>query len=121
MFKKDYKRRIKKKFRVRKKISGTAQKPRISVFRSANQIYAQVIDDTTGKTLVSASTKSSEILSEISDTKGKIEKSKIVGKLLGKKAVESGITEAVFDKSGYDYHGRIKALAEGARESGVKF
>lgn len=121
MFKKDYKKRAKKKFRIRKKISGTAQRPRISVFRSANQIYAQLIDDANGKTLVSASTKSEEILSEIKDAKGKIEKSKIVGKLLGKKAIDSGITEAVFDKSGYDFHGRIKALADGARESGVKF
>jgi large subunit ribosomal protein L18 len=121
MFKKDYKKRAKKKFRTRRKISGTTQKPRISVFRSANQIYAQMIDDSTGKTLVAASSKSKEVLDEIKNAKGKIEKSKAVGKLLAKKAVDNGITEAVFDKSGYNFHGRVKALADGAREGGVKF
>jgi large subunit ribosomal protein L18 len=121
MFKKDYKKRAKKKFRTRKKISGTAQKPRISVFRSANQIYAQMIDDSTGKTLAAASSKSKEVLDEIKNTQGKVEKSKAVGKLLAKKAADNSITTAVFDKSGYNFHGRVKALADGAREGGIKF
>lgn len=106
--------RIKKS--IRKKISGTAERPRLSVFRSNSKIYAQLIDDTTGKTLVSAS--SLEI-----DGKGNatIAISKTVGQKLAEKAVPNGISKVVFDRGGYLYHGRVKALAEGAREGGLQF
>ncbi len=113
--------RFKKKIKIRKKISGTSSIPRISVFRSLNQIYAQIIDDTNGTTLVAASSLSKDLAKEIGKTSGKIEKSKIVGVNLAKKAIEKGITSVVFDRNGYKYHGRIKALADGAREGGLKF
>lgn len=109
-------RRLKIRRSIRKKISGTNSKPRLSVFRSNKGIYVQLIDDVQGLTLVSAS--SSEIQSE----KGtKTELSKVVGQKLAEKALSNGITEVVFDRGGYLYHGRVKALAEGAREGGLKF
>ncbi len=106
--------RIKKS--IRKKISGTSERPRLSVFRSNTRIYAQLIDDSAGKTLASAS--SLEI-----DAKGNatIETSKTVGQKLAEKAVSNGISRVVFDRGGYLYHGRVKALAEGAREGGLQF
>ena len=112
--------RITKKARIRRKISGTAERPRLTVFKSLCGIYAQLIDDTKMTTLSEASTLSKELVEEIKTTKGKISKSKLVGKLLAKKAAEMGISAAVFDRSGYQYHGRIKAVAEGAREGGLK-
>lgn len=102
-------------------MKGTAERPRISVFRSLNQVYAQLIDDSSGKTILSASSLSKDIQDEIKNTKGKIEKSKIVGKLLAQKALEKGISVVIFDRSGYRYHGRIQAIADGAREGGLKF
>ena len=120
MFIKDNTKRATKKARIRRKISGTAERPRLSVFRSLNHIYVQMIDDVKGTTLLQASTKSKELVDEIKSSKGKTSKSKLVGKLVAKKAVEKGITTAVFDRSGYQYHGRIKAVAEGAREGGLK-
>lgn len=120
MFLKDNQKRARKKIRVRKKLSGDSQRPRISVYRSAVHMHAQLIDDVKGVTLASASSKSKEILDEIKNSKGKISKSKLVGKLLAKKALELGITTAVFDRSGYEYHGRVKAVADGAREGGIK-
>ncbi len=113
--------RFKKKIKIRKKISGTADVPRISVFRSLNQIYAQIIDDTKGITLVAESSLSKELANEIKKASGKVEKSKIVGKSLAKKALDKGISSVVFDRNGYKYHGRIKAVADGAREGGLKF
>ncbi|MBK7103972.1 MAG: 50S ribosomal protein L18 [Ignavibacteriae bacterium] len=113
--------RLKNKIRVSKKISGTSERPRIAVFRSLNQIYAQVIDDVNRTTLVAASSLSKDIQVEIKDTKTKIAKSKLVGKLLAQKAIEKGISSVVFDRSGYRYHGRVQAIAEGAREGGLKF
>ncbi|MBI1938885.1 MAG: 50S ribosomal protein L18 [Ignavibacteriales bacterium] len=121
MFLKDNKRRIRKKARVRKKISGTLERPRFSVFKSLDHIYAQLIDDTKGVTLASASTKSKELAEELKNAKGKTSKSTLVGKLLAKIAVEKGITSVVFDRNGYTFHGRIKAVADGAREGGLKF
>ncbi|OGU60242.1 MAG: 50S ribosomal protein L18 [Ignavibacteria bacterium RBG_13_36_8] len=121
MFIKDYKRRIRKRIRVRKYISGTAERPRLSIFRSLTQIYAQLIDDNNGNTLVSASSLSKEISEDLKKAKSKIERGKVVGTLLAKKAVEKGIKTVVFDRSGYRYHGRIKAVADGAREGGLKF
>ncbi len=120
MFFKDTTRRSRKKVRIRKKINGTADRPRISVFRSLNQIYVQMIDDATGKTLVAASSLSKDIQDDLKKAKSKTDKSKIVGALLAKKAADAGIKTGVFDRSGYKYHGRIKAVAEGAREAGLK-
>ena len=111
-------RRQKIKFRVRSKISGTTQKPRLSVFRSNSEIYAQLIDDETGKTLAAASSKEKDIAAQ----KGtKVEKSKLVGAAIARKATELGLKDVTFDRSGYLYHGRVKAVAEGAREGGLKF
>jgi large subunit ribosomal protein L18 len=111
-------RRQKIKFRVRRKISGTTQKPRLSVFRSNTEIYAQLIDDDTAKTLASASSRDKDIAAQ----KGtKVEKSKLVGAAIARKATDLGLLDVTFDRSGYLYHGRVKAVAEGAREGGLKF
>jgi large subunit ribosomal protein L18 len=111
-------RRQKIKFRVRRKISGTTQKPRLSVFRSNTEIYAQLIDDETGQTLAAASSKEKDIAAQ----KGtKVEKSKLVGAAIARKATELGLKDVTFDRSGYLYHGRVKAVAEGAREGGLLF
>ncbi|UWD49084.1 50S ribosomal protein L18 [Clostridioides difficile] len=112
--------RLQRHKRVRRKISGTAQRPRLCVFRSANNIYAQIIDDTNRVTLVAASSLEAEVKSAVNHT-GNKEAAKIVGELVAKKAVEKGITEVVFDRGGYLYHGRIQELAESAREAGLKF
>jgi large subunit ribosomal protein L18 len=110
--------RAKRAFHTRKRLEGSTAKPRLSVYRSLNHIYAQVIDDSTGKTLVAASTLSPEL----KDGKGKkSEKAKEVGKLVAKKAVEAKLETVVFDRNGFHYHGRIAAVAEGAREGGLKF
>ena len=111
-------RRQKIKFRVRRKISGTTQKPRLSVFRSNTEIYAQLIDDETGQTLAAASSREKDISAQ----KGtKVEKSKLVGAAIARKATELGLKDVTFDRSGYLYHGRVKAVAEGAREGGLLF
>ena len=102
--------------RVRGKISGTAQRPRLNVYRSNSNIYAQVIDDVAGVTLVSASTLEKDVKGN-----SKTEKAAFVGETIAKRAVEKGITEVVFDHSGYLYHGRVQALADAARENGLKF
>ncbi len=115
--KKEY-RRLRIKQRIRKIVSGTSVRPRMSVFRSNKQIYVQLIDDANGQTLVSAS--SSE--KELQDAKvNKIDQAKEVGKLVAKKAKDKGIENVVFDRNGYLYHGRVKSLAEAAREEGLKF
>lgn len=111
-------RRQKLRWRIRAKISGTAQKPRLSVFRSNSDIYAQLIDDTTGLTLASANSRQKDIAA-IGGTK--VEKSANVGKALAQKAVALGLTTCIFDRGGYLYHGRVKSLADGAREGGLKF
>jgi large subunit ribosomal protein L18 len=111
-------RRQKIRYRIRKKIAGTNQKPRLSVFRSNNDIYVQLIDDNNGKTLAAASSKDKDITAE----KGtKTEKSKLVGAAIARKAGELGISTVVFDRSGYLFHGRVKAVADGAREGGLNF
>ncbi len=112
--------RVRKHVRVRKKISGTAARPRLDVFRSLSHIYAQIIDDEKGVTLVAASTLDKAIKDKI-DFGGNVEAAKEVGKLVAEKALEAGITEVVFDRGGYPYHGRVKALADSAREAGLKF
>ena len=112
--------RVRKHVRVRKKISGTAARPRLDVFRSLSHIYAQIIDDEKGVTLVAASTLDKAIKDKI-EFGGNVEAAKEVGKLVAEKALEAGITEVVFDRGGYPYHGRVKALADSAREAGLKF
>lgn len=112
--------RLKRHLRVRKKISGTAARPRLSVFRSSKHIYAQVIDDVTGVTLVSASTQDKELSGALSNG-GNVEAAAKVGELVAKRAKDKGVTEIVFDRGGYLYHGRIAALAAAAREAGLQF
>lgn len=114
-------RRLKIKTTIRKKIYGTAERPRFTVYRSLNEIYGQIIDDAAGKTLVSISSTSKDVKGELAAAKSKIERSTIVGKLLAKKALEKNISSVVFDRNGYLYHGRVKAIADGAREGGLKF
>lgn len=109
--------RLKRHKRVRAKIAGTPARPRLNVFRSLNHIYAQVIDDVKGVTLVAAST----VDKEFEGYGGNVEAAKKVGLSIAKKAADKGITEVVFDRGGYLYHGRVKELAEGAREGGLKF
>jgi large subunit ribosomal protein L18 len=112
--------RLKRKVRIRKNIFGTEERPRLSVFRSAKHIYAQLVIDSTGSTIVAASTLSPEIKDVIADVE-KSDAAKKVGELIGKKALAKNIKKVVFDRNGFLYHGRIKALAEGARESGLEF
>lgn len=112
--------RQRRHIRVRKHISGTPECPRLNVFRSLSNIYAQVIDDTTGNTLVSASTLDKSIRETLSSG-GNIEAAKAVGKLVAEKALAAGITTVVFDRGGYVYHGRVKELADAAREAGLNF
>ena len=109
------------RIKIRKKISGTPDKPRLSVFRSLDNIYAQIIDDTTGNTLVAVSSLNKEAKSDVKSVKGKINKSKLIGTMLAKKALEKDIKQVVFDRGGFRYHGRVKALADGAREGGLVF
>lgn len=106
--------------RVRSKIRGTSKKPRLSVFKSNKHIYSQLIDDLNGQTLASASTLEADLRDEIAD-KEAVEQAKVVGERLGKKAVDAGINQVVFDRNGYRFHGRVKALADGARDSGLDF
>jgi large subunit ribosomal protein L18 len=106
--------------RQRRDLNGTCERPRLNVYRSTNHIYAQVIDDTTGNTLVAASTLDAEIKAELND-KTKTEASKLVGKLVGQRALEKGVKKVVFDRGGYLYTGRVAAVAEGAREAGLDF
>ena len=112
--------RLQRHKRVRRKVFGTPQRPRLCVFRSSNNIYAQIIDDTNRITLVAASSLDEAVKGAVNHT-GNKEAAKMVGEMVAKKAVEKGITEVVFDRGGYIYHGRIKELAEGAREAGLKF
>ena len=109
--------RVKRHNRVRGKVSGTAERPRLCVFRSESNIYAQVIDDVAGNTLVAAST----VEKAFEGKGGNIEAAKKIGNVIAERAIAKGIEEVVFDRGGYIYHGRVKALAEGAREGGLKF
>ena len=110
--------REKIRYRIRKKISGSASKPRLSVFRSNLEIYVQLINDENGSTIASASSKEKDIVAQ---KVNKVEKSKLVGAAVARKAGELGIKTVVFDRGGYLYHGRVKAVAEGAREGGLEF
>ncbi|ATA72411.1 MULTISPECIES: 50S ribosomal protein L18 [Capnocytophaga] len=111
-------RRQRIKSRIRKVVSGTAEQPRLAVFRSNNEIYAQIVDDTKGTTLVAASSRDKEISAAKAT---KTEKAALVGKAIAEKALKQGIEKIAFDRGGYLYHGRVKSLAEGAREGGLKF
>jgi len=113
--------RLKAKTRIRKKIKGTPERPRLTVYRSLKHIYAQLVDDTNGHTIITASTLSKEIQDDLKTAKDKVERGKLVGLLIAKKAAEEKITTVVFDRNGYRYHGRVRAVAEGAREGGLKF
>ena len=110
--------RVKRHLRVRKKVSGTAERPRLAVFRSEKNIYAQIIDDVKAVTLVSASSLDKDFENKIGSNK---EAAKVVGQLIAKKALDNGIKTVVFDRGGYVYHGRIQELAEAAREAGLEF
>ena len=112
--------RVKKHNRMRNRFSGTAERPRLAVFRSNNHMYAQIIDDTVGNTLVSASTLEKEIKAELNKTND-VEAAAYLGKVIAKRAMDKGISEVVFDRGGFLYHGKIEALAEAAREAGLVF
>ena len=112
--------RLHRHARVRAKVEGSESRPRLCVFRSLNQIYAQIIDDSIGNTLVAASSRDAEIKAKL-DGKNKTDQAKVVGGLVAQRAVSKGIEKVVFDRGGFKYHGRVKALADGAREAGLKF
>ena len=112
--------RIKKHKRIRNRFSGTAQKPRLSVFRSNNHMYAQIIDDTVGNTLVAASTVEKDVKAELEKTNN-VDAAAYLGTVIAKRAIKKGIEEVVFDRGGFIYHGKVAALAEAAREAGLKF
>ena len=112
--------RLKRKKRIRKKLSGNPERPRLTVFRSDKHIYAQIVDDTVGTTLAAVSTLSTEY-QEAESAKGKVNAAKRVGELIARKAQDQGITKVVFDRSGYIYHGRVQALADAARQAGLDF
>ena len=112
--------RLKRKGSIRKKMSGTPERPRLSVFRSSRHMYAQVIDDVSGTTLVAASSLEKTV-KEQESLKGNVAMAQYIGKLVGERAVEKGIQKVVFDRNGFLYHGRVKAVSEGARETGLKF
>ena len=112
--------RRKKHYRLRNRFAGTAERPRLAVFRSNNHMYAQIIDDSIGHTLVAASTLEKEIKAELENT-DTVEAAADVGTVIEKRAIEKGITAVVFDRGGYLYHGRVAALAEAAREAGLEF
>jgi large subunit ribosomal protein L18 len=115
------KRRLRIKRQIRKKISGTAEKPRLVVYRSLKGIYGQLIDDKTGTTITSVSSISKDLAGKLADVKGKTDKAKEAGKALAAVAKEKNITNVIFDRNGYLYHGRVKAFADGAREGGLIF
>lgn len=121
MFNKNSATRIRTKTRIRKKIFGTPEMPRLTVYRSLNHIYVQLVDDINQTTLISVSTLSKEIKDELKNSNSKVEKGKLIGKFLAQKSIEKNISKVVFDRNGYKYHGRIKAVADGAREGGLQF
>ncbi|MFH1188553.1 MAG: 50S ribosomal protein L18 [bacterium] len=119
--KKVQKQRMQRLRRTRKRVRGTTERPRLSVFRSNKNIYAQIIDDTVGKTIIAASTMMLEGKKDVSNKINKVEAAQIVGKMMAAKAQEKGIKVVVFDRGSYRYHGRVKAVADAAREGGIMF
>ena len=114
------KKRVDRHNKIRNKIVGTPERPRLNVYRSSKHIYAQIIDDVTGTTIASASTKDKETVAQVAELT-KVDAAKVVGAVVAKRAVEKGIKSVVFDRGGYLYHGRVKSLADGARENGLEF
>jgi len=112
--------RLRRRAHIRKKVEGTPERPRLNIFRSLTHIYAQVIDDSVGNTLVSASTVDKELRSQVVGM-AKADQARVVGKAVAERALSKGVTQVVFDRGGYKYHGRVKALAEAAREAGLEF
>ena len=112
--------RLKRKKRIHKKIVGTTSRPRLCVFRSAKHIYAQLIDDSSGQTLAAASSMEKSVR-EVPETKNKVAVAQTVGKIIGQRALQKGVKQIVFDRNGFLYHGRVKAVSEGAREAGLQF
>jgi large subunit ribosomal protein L18 len=112
--------RLKRKKRIRKKLIGSTDRPRLCVFRSAKHIYAQLIDDSIGQTLAAASS-TEKVIREKSESKNKVADANAVGQMIGQRAIEKGVQQVVFDRNGFLYHGRIKAVSDGAREAGLKF
>jgi len=110
-----------RKRRIRKKIEGSTERPRLTVFRSSAHIYAQIIDDTQAKTIVSASTADKEVKEKLGDGMSKLDRGKVVGQVLAERAKAANVMTVAFDRNGYLYHGRVKALADAAREGGLKF
>ncbi len=113
--------RQRRHLRVRAKVSGTAERPRLNVFRSNIHIYAQLIDDVTGRTLAAASTLEPEVRQRLPEEHPKVQEALLVGQIIGERSRAQGITQVVFDRGGYKYHGRVKAVAEGARGAGLEF
>lgn len=113
--------RQRRHLRVRAKVSGSAERPRLNVFRSNAHIYAQLIDDVTGRTLATASTLEPEVRERLPEEHPKVQEALVVGRVVGERSLAQGITQVVFDRGGYKYHGRVKAVAEGAREAGLEF
>ncbi|MCS6808452.1 MAG: 50S ribosomal protein L18 [Candidatus Kapabacteria bacterium] len=116
-----YERRERRKKRIRRKVYGTSERPRLSVYRSLNNFYAQIVDDTQMRTIVSASSIDKDLKDKVASAASKSDVSKMVGELLARRAAAAGITRVVFDRNGYIYHGRVKAFAEAAREAGLQF
>jgi len=115
------KKRERRHLRLRKRLEGTTDRPRLTIYRSLTQIYAQIVDDTTGKTLVAASSLAKDLKPKVKAAKSKIERSKLVGLAIAERAKAAGVTQVRFDRAGFLYHGRVKALADGAREGGLSF
>jgi large subunit ribosomal protein L18 len=115
----EHRKSLKRHIRIR--ITGTTARPRLTVFKSLRNVYAQIIDDSSGKTIVAVSNKSKDVREQFRDLKGQTAKAKLVGKLAARMAIEKNISQVVFDRNGYLYHGVVKAMADGAREGGLKF
>jgi large subunit ribosomal protein L18 len=113
--------RKRRHMRIRRKVAGTAERPRLTVFRSLNHIYVQLVDDLSGRTVLSVSSRDGDAQADVKAAKGKVGGAKAVGKLVAQKAKEKGIQRVCFDRGGYLYHGRVKAVADGAREGGLHF
>ncbi|HEY7729141.1 MAG TPA: 50S ribosomal protein L18 [Candidatus Eisenbacteria bacterium] len=111
--------RERRHLRIRRRVSGTAERPRLSVFRSLNHIYCQLVDDLSGRTLLAVSSRDPDLVEPLKKMKGKVARSKLIGQRLAARAKEKGIARVCFDRSGYLYHGRVKAVADGAREGGL--
>jgi large subunit ribosomal protein L18 len=115
------KKRERRHLRLRRKMEGTSERPRLTIYRSLTQIYAQIVDDTTGKTLVAVSSLTKDLKPRVKSAKSKIERSKLVGLAIAERAKAAGVTQVCFDRAGFRYHGRVKAVADGAREGGLSF